>query len=124
SKYSIPYLKENKDSVIIHISSTHAIRTQPNYFPYNATKAAMLSMMKSMTIDLSKYQIRVNAICPGFIKTNILSSEYYEEGSPFMEKVIKYHPSGRIGDPKDIAYAVAFLVSDRASFINGEAIVI
>lgn len=124
SKHSIPYLKKEENNTIIHISSTHAMRTQPRFFPYNASKNAVLSMMRSMAIDLSEYRIRVNAICPGFIKTNILSSEFYQEDGEYMKKIMKYHPSGRVGIPEDVAYAVAFLVSDKASFINGETLVI
>ncbi|MCM3763111.1 SDR family oxidoreductase [Alkalihalobacillus oceani] len=124
SKYSILYLKEEENNAIIHISSTHAMRTQPRFFPYNASKSAILAMTRSMAIDLSKHRIRVNAICPGFIKTNILSPEIYEEDGAYMKKIMKYHPSGRVGNPEDVAYAVAFLVSDKAAFINGETLVI
>lgn len=124
SMHSIPYLKEINGSSIINMASTHAIRTQPRYFPYNASKAGVLAMTRSMAIDLSDYRIRVNAICPGFIKTNILDSELYDENNPYMKKVLNYHPAGRIGKPEDIAYAVAFLASEKASFINGVSLII
>ncbi|MGO1058567.1 SDR family NAD(P)-dependent oxidoreductase [Planococcus sp. FY231025] len=123
SKHAIPLLKKEQGSNIVNIASTHAIRTQPNFFPYNATKGGIISMTKGMAIDLSKYGIRVNAVCPGFIQTAIMDPELYEE-SDYLKKVLPYHPAGRIGQPEDIAYAVAFLASEKASFINGEAMVV
>ncbi|WP_102348736.1 SDR family NAD(P)-dependent oxidoreductase [Bacillus sp. Marseille-P3661] len=124
SKHAIPFLKKVKGANIVNIASTHAIRTQPHYFPYNAAKGGIISMTKGMAIDLSSYGIRVNAICPGFIKTSIMDPAFYEEGSSFMNKVLPYHPAGRIGQPEDVAYAVAFLASEKASFINGETLII
>lgn len=123
SKHAIPLLKKESGANIVNIASTHAIRTQPNFFPYNATKGGIISMTKGMAIDLSKDRIRVNAVCPGFIETAIMDPELYEK-SGYLEKVLPYHPAGRIGQPEDIAYAVAFLASQKASFINGEALVV
>ncbi|WP_010280989.1 SDR family NAD(P)-dependent oxidoreductase [Bacillus timonensis] len=124
TKHSIPLLKNNPGSNIINISSTHAFRTQPRYFPYSAAKAGILSMTRSMAIDLRNYLIRVNAICPGLIQTPIMNSSLFEETDPYYQKVIKYHPVGRLGKPEDIANAVLFLSSENASFINGETLVI
>jgi NAD(P)-dependent dehydrogenase (short-subunit alcohol dehydrogenase family) len=122
SKHAIPYLKQVKGGNIINISSTHAYRTQPELFPYNAAKGGIISMTKGMAIDLSKDRIRVNAVCPGLIQTNIMN--LYEQGNAYLEKVLPYHPTGRIGQPEDIAYAVSFLASEKASFINGEILTV
>lgn len=124
SKHTIPFLKKEQGANIVNIASTHAIRTQPSYFPYNATKGGIISMTRGMAIDLSKYGIRVNAVCPGFIQTAIMDPALYDEGSAYLKKVLPYHPAGRIGQPEDIAYAVGFLASEKASFINGESLVV
>lgn len=124
SMHAIPFLKKEQGANIVNIASTHAIRTQPNFFPYNASKGGIISMTRGMAIDLSEHGIRVNVVCPGFVQTAIMEPELYEEGSAFMKKVLPYHPSGRIGQPEDIAYAVAFLSSEKASFINGEVLTV
>ena len=124
SKHAIPHLRKTSGSNIINISSTHGLRTQPNYFPYNAAKAGILAMTKSMAIDFSRDRIRVNAICPGLIQTPIMDSDLFEEDNEYFQKVIKYHPVGRLGKPEDIAHTVSFLASEKASFINGETIMI
>jgi NAD(P)-dependent dehydrogenase (short-subunit alcohol dehydrogenase family) len=124
SKHAIAHLRKYSGSNIVNIASTHGIRTQPKYFPYSVAKAGMLAMTRSMAIDFSNDHIRVNAICPGLIQTPIMDSGLFDKDSTYYQKVIKYHPVGRIGKPEDIAYTVSFLASERASFINGETIVI
>ncbi|MDF0725961.1 SDR family NAD(P)-dependent oxidoreductase [Cytobacillus sp. S13-E01] len=124
SKYAIPFLKKAREASIVNIASTHAFRTQPQFFPYHSAKGGMISMTKGMAIDLSQDGIRVNVVCPGFIKTAIMDPSFYEEESSFMKKVLPYHPSGRIGQPEDVAYAVSFLASEKASFINGEVLTV
>lgn len=124
SHYSLPYLKLNNSSCIINIASTHAFRTQPRFFPYNVAKAGILAMTNSMAIDFGQFGVRVNALCPGLIKSHIEDINLYDHSDPKLQSVIGYHPIGRVGIPDDVAHAVVFLASDKASFINGEYFVI
>lgn len=124
SHYSLPHLKASSSSSIINIASTHAFRTQPRFFPYNVAKAGILAMTNSMAIDFGRFGIRVNALCPGLIKSHIEDISYYDYTDPKIQTVIGYHPIGRVGIPDDVAHAVVFLASDKASFINGEHFVI
>lgn len=124
SRYAIPHLKQSLSSCIINVASTHAFRTQPSQFPYNAAKAAIVGLTQSLVVDLAPYNIRTNTVMPGLIQTGIAGPEYFAPDSPFMQKVLPYHPVGRIGQPEDIAHAIAFLASEKASFINGVCLVI
>jgi NAD(P)-dependent dehydrogenase (short-subunit alcohol dehydrogenase family) len=124
SHYSLPHLKVNISSSIINIASTHAFRTQPRFFPYNVAKAGILAMTNSMAIDFGRFGVRVNALCPGLIKSHIEDISLYDHSDPKLQSVIGYHPIGRVGIPDDVAHAVVFLASEKASFINGEYFVI
>ena len=124
SHHALPHLKRGRASNIVNISSSHALRTQPSCFPYSAAKAALASMTQSLAIDLAPLRIRANAVLPGLIETPIMGAEMADPEGPFMRKVMEYHPVGRIGQPEDVANAVAFLASDKASFINGACLVV
>ena len=80
-------------------------------------------LTKVSALELSKYNIKVNAISPGFTKTPLTQSIYPEEHK-IWKLSAKYNPSGRIGRPTDIANAVLFLISDKAHYMNGENITI
>jgi 3-oxoacyl-[acyl-carrier protein] reductase len=107
---------------IVHMSSTNGIVAEPDHAPYNASKGGVTLLTKTMALDLARHNIRVNAVCPGLIRTPLtvgLSSEEF-----LQEYVAKYVPMGRIGTPEEVAAAFAFLASDDASFITGATLVI
>jgi len=88
---------------------------------YSATKAAIRSFARSWTVDLKHRKIRVNAISPGPIDTPLIGTvvKSREEAEKLKEKVVDTIPLGRMGNPVDIAKAVAFLASDDSSFVTG-----
>lgn len=116
SKKVIRYMKPN--SSIIFISSQIAFRGTPHGADYATTKAGMLGMMRSLALELSDKKIRVNAIAPGIIDTDIIAN-YTEE---MKQKRAKEIPLKRIGTPIDIANTCLFLASDMSSYITGETI--
>jgi NAD(P)-dependent dehydrogenase (short-subunit alcohol dehydrogenase family) len=91
----------------------------PNTGMYNTTKAALIYVTKQLALELSP-RIRVNAICPGVVRTRLAEALWKDH----EEAVSASTALGRIGEPADVAAAVAFLVSDEASWITGETLVL
>ena len=114
SKEIIPYLKETK-GVILNTSSMVSIYGQPSGVMYPTTKFAVNGITKSLARELAPYGIRVNAVAPGIINTDMVAKLPKE----MIETLIKTIPFGRIGEPEDIANAFLFLSSNLSSYITG-----
>jgi NAD(P)-dependent dehydrogenase (short-subunit alcohol dehydrogenase family) len=108
---------------IVNISSMHAVRTTLKNFPYSTVKAAVLSLTQSMSMEYGPLGIRVNAVCPGLIRTPMTEKFLAQlEEEQAMDRVLSVHPLGRIGEPEDIAGPVFFLASDDSAFMTGTAL--
>lgn len=114
-KAVVPYMKENNGGVILNTSSMVSIYGQPSGVGYPTSKFAVNGLTKSLARELAPNKIRVNAVAPGIINTDMVSSLPKE----LIEPLIKTIPLGRIGEPIDIANAFLFLASDKASYITG-----
>ena len=114
SKQIIQYLKETK-GVILNTSSMVSIYGQPSGVMYPTTKFAVNGITKSLARELAPYGIRVNAVAPGIINTDMVAKLPKE----MIEPLIKTIPFGRIGEPEDIANAFLFLSSNLSSYITG-----
>lgn len=114
SKVILPYLKETK-GVILNTSSMVSIYGQPSGVMYPTSKFAVNGMTKSLARELAPFGIRVNAVAPGIIETDMVRSLPKEMIEPLIQTI----PLGRIGKPEDIANAFVFLASDMASYISG-----
>lgn len=115
SKVVAPYMKENGGGVILNTSSMVSIYGQPSGVGYPTSKFAVNGMTKSLARELGKDNIRVNAVAPGVIRTDMVAALPEE----MVKMVCAQIPLGRMGEPEDIANAFAFLASDSASFITG-----
>ena len=115
TKAVVPYMKEQKEGVILNTSSMVSIYGQPSGVGYPASKFAVNGLTKSLARELAPFNIRVNAVAPGIINTDMVANLPKE----MIEPLIKTIPLGRIGEPKDIANALLFLASPMASYITG-----
>lgn len=121
TKYAALEMKKVKSGAIVNISSTNAINTlNPDSIDYDATKAAVVSMTKNFAQELAQYNIRVNCIAPGWVDTDINA----ELPKDYLKEEVKHILVRRFGKPEEIASAVAFLVSDEASFITRTVLVV
>ena len=123
SKYAIPEMRKRGGGVIINTASVQGLQSQKLVPAYAASKGGILSLTRQMSLDYASENIRVLAICPGAIDTEMLrATATLEPGNPdeTIQLWGKGHPLGRIGTGQDIANVVLFLASDKASFMTGE----
>jgi len=129
--YAVPHMKHRKGAAIVNTSSVAACG--PGYSPtaYAVAKAGVLHLTKCAATDLAQYGIRVNAVQPGFINTNIFAASLDMTGEDkltvnAMIAQMSSHaqPVARGGQPRDIAEAVAFLASEAASFVTGSSLIV
>lgn len=119
AQFAAKYMVEQKYGKIINISS-RAYMGNPGQANYSSSKAGILGLTKSLAMELGRYNINVNAIAPGLIKTpGVITLSHYEK---VAERAIQSTPLGRLGEPVEIANAVLFLASDEASYITGEVL--
>ncbi|MDF2723837.1 MAG: beta-ketoacyl-ACP reductase [Paenibacillus sp.] len=115
-------MKEQGGGVILNMASTNGLVGEANYAHYNASKGGGVLLTKTMAIELGASGIRVNAVCPGYIQTPMSEAI---DSPEFIENYIRTKiPLGRVGKPEDVAGVFAFLASDDAAFITGEALVV
>ncbi len=120
-KYAVPYLKKTKGN-IVNMSSMVGLIGQSNACAYAATKGGIVAMSKNMALDLAKYGIRVNCVCPGWIRSELVEDWFHQQGENEQDQrdyINSIHPLGRIGEPEEAGAAIAFLASEDASFITG-----
>lgn len=123
SKYAIPRIREAGGGAIVNMASVQGLQSMPKVPAYAASKGGILSLTRNMALDYAPEGIRVNAICPGTIDSEMVRVSARAEGGDVEANLRRYgafHPLGRIGTPADIAEAVLFLASERGSFITGE----
>ena len=117
-KFAIKKMLKNKKGKIINITSVVGHTGNLGHANYTASKAGIIAMSKSLAIEYAKKNININCISPGFIKT-AMTDKIDEK---FKDIIVSKIPSGRLGEPEDIANAVLFLASNNSDYINGETL--
>ena len=112
----LPHMLHEKAGCIVNISSMWGLRGASCEVAYASTKAALVGLTRSLALELAPSGIRVNAVAPGCIETDMVRVL----GQETKDMLVEMTPLGRLGQPEDIAHAVAFLASDKASFITGQ----
>jgi len=119
SQLCLDSLKENNGS-IINIASIHAAQTKKRFLAYATSKAALEGMTRAMAVD-TQGAIRVNAISPAAIETEMLK-DGFKGKEELLNKLKSFHPSQKIGSPEEVARLALFLADERNAFLNGSVI--
>jgi NAD(P)-dependent dehydrogenase (short-subunit alcohol dehydrogenase family) len=111
-----------RHGAIVVTASTNSFDGEADLTAYNASKAGLLGLIRTAANELGLYGIRINAVCPGLIRTRITQTHF---GNPeILKDYFRHIPLGRGGEPHEVAAAVVFLASDVASFITGTTLVV
>ena len=127
ARYASERMKQTGGGSIVNLGSISSFVAQPHFLTYSATKAALVNMTRCMALDLAPFNIRVNCVCPGTIRTSATDRHMAHSGMNEEQFVAEQAPLqllNRIGQPREVAYAILFLASDEASFITATALVV
>lgn len=123
AKYAIPEIRRRGGGAIVNNASVQGLQSMPGVPAYAASKGGVLSLTRQMAVDYAREGIRVLAICPGTIDTEMVRASAAAEPDGIEAALARFgqsHPLGRIGTGQDIANVVLFLASEKASFMTGE----
>jgi dihydroanticapsin dehydrogenase len=128
-KHALPHLRRAGGGAVVNLGSISSFIAQPHFVTYNASKAAVANMTRCMALDLAPDNIRVNAVCPGTVWTQIVQRLTREAG--LDRAAADKHPAWggahmiqRIAEPREIAHAILFLASDEASFVTAACLMV
>lgn len=122
---AVPVMKE-RGGTVVTLGSEMGIVAVPESPAYNASKGGVIMFTKSVALDLIRYNIRVNALCPGITRTPLLQAEVDNSLDPqrTAQEQASWAPIGRVASPREIAYGALFLASDESSFAVGSCLVL
>ena len=113
-RYELPQMRKRAKGAIVNLTSILGVNGMPGTAAYSASKHGVIGLTKSCALDYATQGIRVNAVAPGYVDTPIIGGD-----ADLRKKLDGMHPMGRIGMAQELAEVIAFLLSDRASFVTG-----
>lgn len=119
-KYAIAQMLKQGGGVIVNTASALSITVIPGSSPYNASKHGVAGLTKTCAVEYGAQNIRINAVCPGVIRTPLL--ENLPNAAELEKSLIPLHPIGRLGTAEEVADCMLWLASDKASFVHGALI--
>jgi NAD(P)-dependent dehydrogenase (short-subunit alcohol dehydrogenase family) len=122
AKAVLPGMIARRRGAIVNIASVNGLAALGEE-GYSAAKAGMISLTQNMAVKYGQYNVRANCICPGTIRTPIWQARV-ERDPEIFERLAKWYPLGRVGEPADIANAALFLASDEAAWVTGATLVV
>jgi NAD(P)-dependent dehydrogenase (short-subunit alcohol dehydrogenase family) len=123
---ALPYMLERGRGSIVNIASVHSFQIIPHCFPYPVAKHGVIGLTRALAIEYADHNVRCNAICPGYIATQI-SIDYwgtFPDPKAERERANNLHPLKRVGEPDEVAWSAVFLASDEAGFITGASLMV
>ena len=123
----LPTFRKSGGGTVVNIASVSSFIAQPEFIPYNTSKGAVSQLTRCLAMDLAPDNIRVNAVCPGSIKTRATDLHIDSLGLDREQSYIDFGQDAlmkRMGEPKEIASVVAFLASDDASYMTGSHVIV
>lgn len=126
SKQLLPLLRRQNGASIVNIGSIEGLAANPGHAAYCATKGGIHALTRALAVDLGSDGIRVNAVAPGWIRSELSDNYINAQADPAAawEGLFRMHPVGRVGEPDDVGKLVVYLASDDAAFVTGQVIVI
>lgn len=125
-RYALPTMLEHKKGVILSTSSVLGLVGDPSLAAYGATKGGIIALTKALAVAYGPLGVRVNCVCPGDVNTPLVKEffDYQPDPEAARQEVAKHYPLRRIAEPHEIANVLAFLASDKASFISGSHVIV
>ena len=120
TKAVVKFMMKQRSGAIVNIASVVGVMGNAGQVNYSASKAGLIALTKTTAKEMGSRNIRVNAVAPGFIHTAMTD----KLSEPVKDAMLKMVPLGRLGEPEDVAKAVAFLASDNAAYVNGQTLAV
>jgi NAD(P)-dependent dehydrogenase (short-subunit alcohol dehydrogenase family) len=123
-KYEIPQMLSQGSGTIVNTASAWGLVGAPGASAYIASKHGVVGLTKTAALEYAQQGIRVNCICPGYIRTPMVTAVLQQAGAALEAQMVAREPVGRMGHPEEVAEAVVWLCSDAASFVTGHTMTV
>ena len=122
----LPAMLEQGHGSVVNVASVHSFGIIPHCFPYPVAKHGVIGLTRALAVEYGKAGIRINAVCPSYVDTQISVDYYATFPDPAAERrrVDALHPVGRIAQPEEVAAAIAFLAADECGFMTGVSLMV